>query len=199
MAIVVGLTGKCCVGKDTAAEFLAEQGWEVVDVDKTGHRALQEERAALEAAFGSDIFLPDGQVNRQALGEIVFSARGKLKTLEAIVHPRMRAIVRQTCAYYTSRDVNVCINAALLFTMDLHTLCDYVVAIRAPLRLRIKRARTRNRWSYFQILKRFWSQRRLFPKKKIKSVDMYNVWNSASREALQHEMMELLTMIERQG
>ncbi len=199
MAMVVGVTGKCCVGKDTAAGFLAEQGWQVVDVDKTGHRALQEERAALEAAFGSAIFHSDGQVNRQALGEIVFSSSGKLRTLEAIVHPRMREIVQQSSAYYTSRNVNVCINAALLFPMDLHTLCDDVVVVKAPLRLRIKRARRRNGWSYSQVLKRFWSQRRLFPKKKTKSVDMYNVWNSESREALQHKMTEFLTMIERQG
>ena len=199
MAMVVGVTGKCCVGKDTAAGFLAEQGWQVIDVDKTGHRALQEERVALEAAFGNGVFHPDGQVNRQALGEIVFSSSAKLRTLEAIVHPRMREIVQQSSTYYTSRDVNVCINAALLFPMDLHTLCDYVVVVKSPLSLRIKRARARNGWSCSQIFKRFWSQRRLFPKKKTKSVDMYNVWNSESIGALQQKMMEFLTMIERQG
>lgn len=199
MAIVVGLTGKCCVGKDTAAGFFSEQGWQVIDVDKTGHRALQEERAALEAAFGTDIFHYDGQVNRRALGEIVFADAGKLKTLEAIVHPRMREIVRQSAAFYTERGVSVCINAALLFPMNLHELCRYVLVIKAPLRLRIKRARRRNGWSYSQIMKRFWSQRRLFPKKKTQSVDMYNVGNSESREVLQQRVAEFLTMIERQG
>ena len=199
MAKVIGLTGKCCVGKDTAAGFLAERGWQVIDVDKTGHRALQEERAALEAAFGSAIFQSDGRVNRSALGEIVFSDSRKLRTLEEIVHPRMREIVRQSTEYYTSGDVNVCINAALLFPMDLHTLCDYVLVIRASLAVRIKRARGRNGWSFLQILQRFWSQRGLFPKKKTKSVDMYNVGNSESREALQRRVTEFLTMIERQG
>jgi dephospho-CoA kinase len=199
MAIVVGLTGKCCVGKDTAAAFFSAQGWQVIDVDKTGHRALQEEQAALEAAFGTEIFHDNGQVNRRALGEIVFSDSGKLKTLEALVHPRMRKIVQQSAAFYTGNGVNVCINAALLFPMDLHGLCRYVLVIKAPFLLRIKRARRRSGWSYSQILKRFWSQRRLFPKKKTQNVDMYNVWNSKSREVLQQKLAEFLTKIERQG
>lgn len=191
------------MGKDVAAEYLEEHSWKVINVDQTGHRALQEERAALEAAFGSTIFEPNGRVNRKALGDIVFSDSRKLKSLEAILHPRMREIVEQSSHYYRERGENVCINAALLFSMDLHRICDYVIMIKAPLYLRIKRAIQREGWSYLQILQRFWSQRRLFPKKKTKNVDMYNVWNSESREVLhqkvKHTVEELLTINERQG
>jgi len=203
MALVLGLTGKCCVGKDVAAEYFEEHSWKVIHVDQTGHRALQEERAALEAAFGSTIFEPDGRVNRKVLGDIVFSDSRKLKSLEAILHPRMREIVENSTRYYRDRGQNVCINAALLFPMDLHRICDYVLVINAPLYLRIKRAIQREGWSYLQILQRFWSQRRLFPKKKTRNVDMYNVWNSESRKVLHQKVEqtveELLTINKRQG
>jgi len=203
MALVLGLTGKCCVGKDVAAEYFEEHSWKVIHVDQTGHRALQEERAALEAAFGSTIFEPDGRINRKVLGDIVFSDSRKLKSLEAILHPRMREIVENSTRYYRVRGQNVCINAALLFPMDLHRICDYVLVINAPLYLRIKRAIQREGWSYLQILQRFWSQRRLFPKKKTRNVDMYNVWNSESRKVLHQKVEqtveELLTINKRQG
>ncbi len=199
MATVIGLTGKCCAGKDAAADYLAGRSWEIINVDHIGHRALQEERAALEAAFGTMIFNADGTVNRKMLGEIVFSDSRKLKTLESILHPRMRDIVKQTSRYHISYGQNVCVNAALLFKMDLHDLCEYVLMVKAPLRVRVKRARKRDGLSYLQIFQRFLSQRGLFPNKKTKNVDMYSVWNSESIEVLHRKVEEFVTMIERQG
>jgi len=198
-AAIVGVTGKCCAGKDAVASYLSHSSWHTINVDYTGHRALQEERAALEAAFGDAIFSSDGSVDRKALGEIVFSDSRKMRTLEAIVHPRMREIVEQSARYYSFRGKNVAINAALLFVMDLHRMCDHVLVVKAPLCLRIKRARQRDGWTYMQILQRFWSQRRLFPNKKTKNVDMYSVWNSQDLKTLHQGVEEFLTMIERQG
>jgi len=198
-ATIIGITGKCCTGKNEAAEYLQRSGWHVIDVDRTGHHALAIEKDRLVERFGPKIVAPDGSVDRRVLGGIVFNSRKELQALESIVHPRMRGMVRSEAEQYRGNGRNVCINAALLFPMQLHTICEHVVRVRAPLCVRICRARRRDGLKLNQIVRRFAAQRRLFSKKLTRNVDMYNVWNSADREALYSEIREFLKSIERQG
>ena len=199
MGTTIGITGKCCSGKNEASAYLRQLGWYVVDVDKTGHKALQLEKETLAGLFGEGIITPEGEVDRKALGNIVFGDKKRLKTLESVVHPKMRDIVRSESEEYAKSGRNVCINAALLFSMDLHTLCQKVVKIDAPVCIRFRRARQRDGWTILQIIRRFAAQRRLFPKNLTRNVDMYTVRNSADRESLYAEIREFLKSIERQG
>lgn len=199
IGMTIGITGKCCSGKNEASAYLRQLGWQVIDVDRTGHKALQMEKETLAGLFGEGIIAPDGEVDRKALGDIVFGDRKKLKTLESVVHPRMRDIVRSESEKHTQSGRNVCINAALLFPMELHTLCEKVIKIDAPVCVRFQRARQRDGWTTLQILRRFAAQRRLFPKNLTRNVDMYTVRNSADRESLYAEIGEFLKSIERQG
>ncbi len=197
--IIIGITGKCCTGKNEAAEYLLHGGWHVIDVDKTGHRALAIEKARIVERFGPQVIAPDGSVDRRILGRIVFNNRRELQVLESIVHPRMREMVEREADQLRRNGRNVCINAALLFPMHLHAICDHVLRVRAPLCVRMRRARRRDGLKLSQIVRRFAAQRRLFSKKLTRNVDMYNVWNSADREALYSGIRKFLKSIERQG
>jgi dephospho-CoA kinase len=76
------------------------------------------------------------------------------------------------------------LNAALLFRMDLHLLCDFVIVIKAPFFVRLQRALRRDGLSIPSLLQRFLAQRRIFPKLKTKGVDIYYEYNKGSAEML---------------
>jgi dephospho-CoA kinase len=192
---VLGLTGAYCAGKNVAAGEFERRGWEVIDVDRVGHRVVAEKAAEITAEFGRQVAADDGGIDRRALGEMVFSDRRKLRRLEAIVHPEMTRITAEQAA--ASRAPGVCINAALLFPMGLHTHCTAVIMVRAPLLQRMRRARQRDGLGYLQIAARFMRQRKLFPKHLLRDVDIYSVRNSGTPAEMEAQVAELIDYFER--
>jgi dephospho-CoA kinase len=91
---VVGLTGGIGTGKSTVARLLAELGAVVIDADAIV-RELQAPGTPLLAqiaeSFGPAILRPDGQLDREALGRLVFSDPATRRRLNALVHPAVGA------------------------------------------------------------------------------------------------------------
>jgi dephospho-CoA kinase len=88
----VGLTGGIATGKTTVAAIFRELGCHMLDADKIAHRFIEPGAAAYEDVvheFGRGILTPDGRVDRQKLGAIVFADPARLARLNAIVHPRV--------------------------------------------------------------------------------------------------------------
>lgn len=86
----IGLSGGIGAGKSTVSSAFAAAGGIIVDGDVISREVVAtgtEGLAALVAAFGRDILLPDGALNRPALAAIAFSDEDKLQTLNSIVHP----------------------------------------------------------------------------------------------------------------
>jgi dephospho-CoA kinase len=86
----IGLTGGIGAGKSTVSSTFAKFGGIVVDGDVIAREVVQpgtEGLAALVNAFGSEILLPDGALNRPALAAVAFSDDEKRATLNGIVHP----------------------------------------------------------------------------------------------------------------
>lgn len=91
--LTIGLTGGIGSGKSLAAATFLRLGVPVLDGDQAAREIVQPGLPALEeifAAFGSGFRLPDGQLDRRALRERVFSTPADRKRLEAITHPRIR-------------------------------------------------------------------------------------------------------------
>lgn len=89
----VGLTGGIASGKSTVTRALEARGVPVLDADAVYHQLLREDAAMLQALrdrFGDGVFQPDGQLDRKALGAIVFRDPAALADLGAITHPRVR-------------------------------------------------------------------------------------------------------------
>jgi dephospho-CoA kinase len=94
---VIGLTGGIGSGKSTVSRFLAELGAVVIDADKVGHEALKpgtELWREVVAAFGRQTLTPDGDIDREKLGEIAFSNPDSLVRLNRIMHPRLYEVVK---------------------------------------------------------------------------------------------------------
>jgi len=109
VSLIVGLTGNISTGKSTVARMLAELGAETIDADKVAHevmRAGTPVHAAIVEAFGREVLAPDGQIDRERLGKIVFAGPAALARLEAVVHPAtLEAVARRIAA--TESDVVV--------------------------------------------------------------------------------------------
>ncbi|MFN8189630.1 MAG: dephospho-CoA kinase [Nocardioidaceae bacterium] len=94
MGLRVALTGGVASGKSTVAAMLVELGAVVIDADLLAREAVApgtDGLAEVVAAFGSHVLTDDGELDRPALGAIVFADEDRRRTLEAIIHPRVRA------------------------------------------------------------------------------------------------------------
>ena len=86
----IGLTGNIATGKSTVAKMLEELGATVIDADALVHELQQPGTPVFDdivAAFGAGILDRAGEIDRRALGAIVFADPEKLRVLESIVHP----------------------------------------------------------------------------------------------------------------
>lgn len=92
----VGLTGGIASGKSLVAEEFAALGVPVVDTDVIAREVVEpgtEGLAAVVEAFGDDVLDADGNLDRARLRRLVFSDDAARRHLEAILHPRIRAIM----------------------------------------------------------------------------------------------------------
>ncbi|WP_122817283.1 dephospho-CoA kinase [Nocardioides pantholopis] len=86
----VGLTGGIASGKSTVSAILAELGAVVIDADQIARQVVAKGTPGLAAvveAFGPEILTAEGEMDRAAVGAIVFADAGRRKVLEGIVHP----------------------------------------------------------------------------------------------------------------
>src|SRR5512142_882806 len=89
----VGLTGGIGSGKSEVSRRLAEYGAVLIDADVAAREVVvpgSPGLARIADAFGEGVLRPDGSLNRERLGEIVFGAPGLRATLNELVHPLVR-------------------------------------------------------------------------------------------------------------
>jgi dephospho-CoA kinase len=90
----IGLTGGIASGKSTVSEMLAAKGALVIDADQLARDVVApgtDGLAEVREAFGSDMTVPDGSLDRGKLGSVVFADPVKREQLEAIIHPLVRS------------------------------------------------------------------------------------------------------------
>jgi dephospho-CoA kinase len=144
-ALVVGLTGGIGAGKSAALERFAELGAIVIDSDDVARRVVEPDAegfAAVVERFGAGIVGVDGSLDRARLGSLVFADAAARADLEAIVHPLVRARVRDVIAAATPDDV-VVNEVPLLVEAGLAGEYDLVIVVEAPLDLRLHRLAAR--------------------------------------------------------
>ena len=133
---VIGLTGGIGTGKSEAATALAELGAEVIDADAEGHLAYRSGTPGWERVvelFGRDVLGPDGEVDRQKLGSIVFGDPAALASLNEVVHPLIRERIEARLAELDASGTPVAVvDAALLYQAGWDDLTDEVWVVTAP-------------------------------------------------------------------
>lgn len=156
--LVLGITGGSGSGKSQVCKLLASMGAQIIDADEIGHQitAREDVLREIEVEFGSDILNSDGTLNRKKLGEIVFSSKTALETLNVITHKKIFDEIEKILS--ESYSEIVAIDAAVLKNTRLKNLCNFVVAVVAPQEQRVKRIMQRDYLSEKQAMDRIKSQ-----------------------------------------
>jgi dephospho-CoA kinase len=158
---IIGLTGKACTGKNVVAKKFEDKGYYVIDVDKLGHRALEENITLIADTFGN-VLDSDGNVDRKKLGNIVFGSKEKLKILEGITHPGIKKIIIDLIEKESNdRRRDIIINAALLERGKLDELCDCFIYVKSHFLVRYSRTKKRDKRKFWWFFKRNLSQRHI--------------------------------------
>lgn len=134
---VFGLTGGIGCGKSTVAQLLAARGVAMVDADQVARDVVApgtEGLAEVVRAFGAEVLLPDGALDRKALASRVFADEARRRTLNAITHPRIAAESAARMMALGAAGARWCLyEAALLVENNIHrTLAGLIVVTAQP-------------------------------------------------------------------
>ena len=163
--LIIGISGQTGAGKSTFANMLSQRGLgENLEVDAVGHEllAVPQVRLSLVKAFGEDILDAEGNVCRRSLGRRAFVNSDAINTLNGIMHPAMKTMVaaRIEAARKSGRPA-IIINAALLFSMGLDSLCNRLIYVQADPEARLKRLVNYRNWTEESARERLFAQDKL--------------------------------------
>lgn len=137
---LVGLTGGIASGKSTVAAAWSELGGIEIDADQLAKEAVAPGTpgfAAIKDSFG-DRVIKDGELDRAALGAIVFADPIKRAELEAIVHPRVRELAQKRISELPEDSI-VIYNVPLLVEASVDLPFNKIVTVEAPKEKQIER------------------------------------------------------------
>ena len=140
--MIIGITGGTGCGKTTLLNLIADMGGLIIDCDAVYHRLLRTDTqmlAAIDSAFPGTV--TDGELDRKALGRIVFADPEALLKLNAITHSAVKTEVLRLLAQAPEL---AAIDAIGLFEGGLAALCDVTVAVTAPEESRVQRLMARD-------------------------------------------------------
>ena len=144
MAFVVGLTGGIGSGKSLAAQFFSQLGAIVIDADQLARSAIERGSEGFDEVllrFGDSV-LKNGDIDRVALGQIIFENPEAKKDLEEIIHPRIRIEFEEAVASLNPGQVMV-YEIPLLVETKAADRFDFVITVESDAELRKQRLRTR--------------------------------------------------------
>lgn len=131
---LVGLSGGIASGKSTVVAVLRELGCAVIDADVIARQVVQPHSKAHQQIlqhFGTEILLENGEINREALGNIIFSQPEKRRLLNSITHPEiLKEMLKQVLKYFVLGYRYVILDIPLLFeTHGLTRFMKYTVLV----------------------------------------------------------------------
>lgn len=160
---IIGLTGLTGAGKSTVAQKLMAYGCYHIDADKVAREVINNNenvKYKLKERFGNDVINADGTINRPILASRAFSDEDSTNALNEITHPAVTEEIKSII-----KDINevgyrgVIIDAIALFESGEDELCDFTVAVIAPLDIRLERIMERDNITEEKALERINAQK----------------------------------------
>ena len=177
--VVAWLTGGIATGKSTVADIFVSAGAELIDADRIAFDVVQKGTEVWQEIvehFGKDVLLPDGQIDRVCLGNIIFHDHEQKAVLNGIVHP---AVIRQIHQHIEELEQNlpggvVIVDVPLLIETGIYRDMSDVILVYIPERIQIERLMDRDNLSRKDALARIRSQMSIEEKKAYASIIIDN-------------------------
>lgn len=196
--MIIGLTGSIASGKSTVANMLKEMGFPIIDADLVARIVVEKGTATLETikeTFGTEVIHNDGSLNREVLGEIIFSNPSKRKQLNDIMHPAIRAEMLAQKERLVQQGYPVIImDIPLLFESRLQSFVDKVLVVTVTEQTQLERLMSRNGFTKEEAKLRIQSQLPLSVKEKGADAVIYN---NGSIEETKQQLIKVLATWEK--
>ncbi|NXH22788.1 DCAKD protein, partial [Bucco capensis] len=196
---LVGLTGGIASGKSTVVAVLRELGCAVIDADLIAREVVQPHCKAYRQivhSFGTQILLENGEINREALGDIIFSQPEKRQLLNSITHPEIqKEMLKQILKYFVLGYHYVILDIPLLFeTNRLTKFMKYTVLVYCDPATQLRRLMQRSGLSRAQAAARIAAQ---VPLEQKRSLATHLIDNCGERESTRRQVLLLHARLER--
>lgn len=194
--MLIGLTGGIASGKSTVSALFVKHGALLVDADQVAREVVEPGEPALLQIieqFGEAVLQPDGSLNRQALGALVFAEADKLKLLESITHPAIRARMLEKIEQYKAEqpDAVIVADIPLLYETKQAHLYEGIAVVYIPRAMQIARLMKRNSLSEAEATARIELQMDIEEKRKLAD------WVIDNSSILQHTEQQVIELIAR--
>ena len=191
--LVIGLTGPTGAGKGAVASVFAQYGIPVINADRVYHELITPPSSCLQElveAFGKQILLADGSLDRRALGGIVFNDPAACEKLNSITHRYVMEEVKGQMERLRREGVPVAVfDAPQLFEAGAHKACGAVVSVLAERGLRLERIIARDNLSAEAAMRRILAQK---SDEFFKTHSDYIIENNGTPETLSPQVHRIL-------
>ena len=187
------ITGSIASGKSTVVNLLKERGFSVIDADLIAHEQLEICKCEIVEAFDEQILDETGKIDRKKLGAIVFNEPKKLKNLEQILHPKIKAEIFFKASQFERLGQVYFVDIPLFFEKkERYAEFKNVAVIYAPKELLLSRLMSRNGLNLEDAKARVGLQMDIEQKRKMAK---FVIDNSSDMENLKLELEKFLKQI----
>ena len=194
---MIGLTGGIASGKSTVAKILQQLGAAIVNADVLSREVVEPGQAAwneIVAAFGPEILQQDQTLDRQKLRTLIFNNPAARKQLEAIIHPRVRALAEQRIREQTEAGFAVIVyEVPLLFEAKIHEWLRPVILVACDVEIQRRRLEQRDQIDSAAAQKHIDAQMSLEEKRRLAD---YVIENDGTLDDLERQVREVLGKIQ---
>lgn len=193
---MIGLTGGIASGKSTVAKILQRFGAAIINADDLSREVVKPGQTAwheIVAAFGSDVLQSDQCLDRQKLRALIFNHPEARKQLEAIIHPRVRALAQQRIREHADAGYAIAVyEVPLLFEVNLHESLRPVILVACDVDTQRRRLEQRDRLDAAAAQKHIDAQMSLEEKRRLAD---YVIENNGTFADLERQVREVLAKI----
>ncbi len=190
----VALTGGIATGKSTVANIFKEFGFKIIDADKIAHETLQKSQDKIIELFGEE-YVVDGEVDRKALGRLIFANKEEKLKLENLLHPLIFSEIEKQSEKLDREKKPYLVDIPLFFETNRYPIKKSIV-VYIPKELQIERLMKRDSITKEEALQRIDAQLPIEEKRKRAT---YIIDNQKDLETLQHECAILKNKIIRES